>query len=1242
MKINVPQRRPFDTDPALPFVEPTLGQTANAQYGRVFDPISESLRFYTSPGEYDPETLAASQDYANSRTDLTDAERRRILTFGVGSQDNLAYEIQFLEDQRNRQNTISRSSGLNLFITDPSLHFSLAIPYLAVNATTRLGTALTNVQGSRAVAGIGPRLRTSAEATFGDDLASVARFAPERLTEIRGIGPTRAAAAEMSFMQPVTMAANAARIMRGENLTAAQFARIGALDAAVVDGSLSLTEALTEIGLGGDPVDELTNAALLTTGSTLVGGALGYGFGSLFDRPLRQGARVKVFHDNYRQYLNNVSDRPLDRGEDVSYAGQWFTNSIFYRALPTPLKVEIGDAEVPNWAKEDLLGLAGDNGMPTVQNQRGESHGSSVFINAGRRNGEWYQTLEVINENFRQVNPRGATEVLNIPVGSVIERARRIFGRDNFSPEDWYNRIGQLYVDEVPFDQMTGQEAASVQALDAFFRKYESELTAEGLINPRDLFEETYSANVGRQSELVSVTNSIIEQNRTWMTKGMTDISELIEQKSNTLRGLFRVEGGRGLTDAQLRLRKNIEDELVDLQASLDRFDKLFEKINGARSVDELAALYDQLDLTPSMREALKKLGNAMDETRVRIDNAAQVIERNQGRATRRYFPRFFNRRAIEQDREKLKGILINWYRNNNEIMTKGDDGLYQFTTLSTDPANLAKRADSTIDAILGEVDDDDIDAIFTGFGRSGPLMSRRLDIPNELIKDFLVTDAKEVMIAYTQRVAPRLEFHKRFRDPETGQLMTLESRVAYMRNRLRNDGVSEQKIDRYIKNFVGTYDRVVGSAIKNPDAIDTRIANILRTAASWTYLGGSGVAALGDAASLFMDHEISVMGKALLSNMDDVTLKVGKRELNLAGDGLEIVQGTTHLRYMESLTGNSLRRSTADKINNAFYVANGLAPVTVAIKSMDALLRGHTLIEASQKLLDGTATNFERTFLARYNITEDIAQRFVNMPFEKSANGLILPNTKAWTDEEATIAFRNALRSGVMNRIIMGTPADKPLVMDGVAYIPEHVARKLPYGDKLPTDPRIQGYRRIESGLLALPFTFYTYTLGALNKITANHAAGAVRNRLAHAAVAMGLGSMIVQFRTPGPVWDNMDTEDKIARAFDFSGLAAIYSDMGYRALAMNNELGFESNFPIQPKFMADPDPLGALISIGGAPADWAYNLGSAVSDMMAGNYNEGVKGLIRSTPLISTIGIMGGLRDDALAIANQIPRSP
>jgi hypothetical protein len=318
----------------------------------------------------------------------------------------------------------------------------------------------------------------------------------------------------------------------------------------------------------------------------------------------------------------------------------------------------------------------------------------------------------------------------------------------------------------------------------------------------------------------------------------------------------------------------------------------------------------------------------------------------------------------------------------------------------------------------------------------------------------------------------------------------------------------------------------------------------------------------------------------------------------------------------------------------------NGLGPVTVAVKSMDSLLRGHSIIEYSEKFLAGNATKFEKEFLARYNITPADMGAFARMPTEKSSGGLILANTDAWTDEAATEVFRNALRSGVINRVIMGTPADKPIIMGGVAYVPDSVADLMPFD--LPKDPRVQGYRRVESGLLALPFTFYSYTLGALSKITANYATGSVRNKAVHTAVALGLGAAIVKVRTPSWAWDEMDTEDKLMRAFDFSGLAAIYTDLMYRSLSLVSDVGIEANFPIQPRFVSEPDKLGAAVSLGGAPADYAYNILSGLGSMASGNYGEGAKDLIKNMPVISAMAFGGVIEDSAIGIASYLPNRP
>ena len=717
----------------------------------------------------------------------------------------------------------------------------------------------------------------------------------------------------------------------------------------------------------------------------------------------------------------------------------------------------------------------------------------------------------------------------------------------------------------------------------------------------------------------MSVSRSIVEQNKRWMQGHVDNLQKGLDSKMAKLADLESKFDQRGLTQNQQQLMQKLEDEIADLKDKKAYFDEKFDTINNANGIDEILEQLNELDLTDKMADALAKNKKALAEVRARAENASEMIERGRGMEPSNYLFRVFNRRKIEKDRDAFRQILIDHFRDNNEVFSTDQKGLFKVTKLPTDDASLAKRAEQTINNILGETDEDAIDAIFTGFGRNGPLISRRLNIPNSKVKDYIVTDIKELMIGYTTRVAPKIEYHKRFRNPENGRLMTLEARLDYLRNMLRKDKVPEREIDKYIKNYVSVYDQVVGTTLKRPDAMDTKIANFLRTSATWTFLSGSGVAALGDASSLFMDHELSVIGRGFLGLMDDVSLKLGKKEANLAGEALEIVRGTTQLKYLESLSNDIFTKTVPDRLNNAFFVANLLAPVTIAIKSMDALLRSHTIIEASINKTKGKATKFEIEFLARYNIDDKLAEKISTMPYEKSNGGLYLANTEAWTNDSVTEAFRNALNSGIMNRVIMGTPADKPMMMNGVAYIPDSIASKLPF--ELPVDPRVPGYRRAESGLLALPFTFYSYTMGALSKITANHAAGSVRNRLSHIAVAMGLGYMIVKYRTPSFAWDDMDTEDKIARSFDFSGLAAIHSDMAYRMLAMHNELGFESNFPIQPKYQGEADPLGAVLSLGGAPVDWGYSVSKAITEMMSGNFSDGAKDLISITPLLETM---------------------
>ena len=217
---------------------------------------------------------------------------------------------------------------------------------------------------------------------------------------------------------------------------------------------------------------------------------------------------------------------------------------------------------------------------------------------------------------------------------------------------------------------------------------------------------------------------------------------------------------------------------------------------------------------------------------------------------------------------------------------------------------------------------------------------------------------------------------------------------------------------------------------------------------------------------------------------------------------------------------------------------------------------------------------------------------------------------------DELRVTWNSAMSTGILNTILMGTPADKPTVVDGVVLVPQRIGQK--FG--LKPDPKYLGYARIEDPLMGLPFQFYSYSLAAVNKITGRYATGQVRHRAAGIAATMVLGYMVVDAKTPDYAMDRMSIQDKVARAFDAGGLAPIYSDMAYTALTTTLAMGGPNitGGVIQPKFAQEPDPVGGVVGLAGAGPNITYDIGRATADLIAGDHGEGAKQLIRNMPFM------------------------
>lgn len=1001
-----------------------------------------------------------------------------------------------------------------------------------------------------------------------------------------------------------------------------------------VPNSMDLANKLSE---GRDAQEAVLTAITNQVFAQSMASFIGFGGGAALDK-IKKNALVNATNHS-RQVNEAVNARPdkpqidttsptqivtseplpeVGKG-DLDFTGKWFTDTIFYKALPTPVKT-VMNSNAPDEVKLMFMRLINDAGVTFKLNQQGKGFGKSVAQEAGELAGKWGGVYNELHKIWSEVNPRGGTQPLDMPIQNSIEKIRNLFGKESLTFEDWSKNIVHMYMNNKTPN--TAPDTRAIKLVREYFDEWDRSLNDVGLLNQRSYLVTRQTDITKRTTSVSNVAQDILRSNRDFLEQKITDLDTKIKQIQKSGKTGRKI----GLSKKQTALVKTLKKEKSDLSSALEA--------SYRANINNFSTYLDDLALSAKQKKALGNISKHIDEMKSRFNNIDEYlkgIDIDKG-LREPFFPRYFNRRYIEQNREKFVSKLVEEFKKNPNIEAYNPaTKRFEIIRQSTDEKSLRKRANNTADEILDMVDDEGFneDYAFFGSGRSKHTIHRKLNVPNSALEEFMITDLKQVLIAYNSKVAPKYAFAKQFRTIDDTPA-TIDELVADMRVLMQKSNMNEKEINKIAKEFYGTYERVVGRLTLKPDRLDTKIAQGLQSATQWTFLGGAGQAALTDFANIFLDNKMRTIGKGIMALLDENSLKLSRKELQQAGDGFEVVGGTYSMKWLESLSNDPFRSGLTDKINNAFYQFNLLSQITLLAKTLESTFRAHTIIEAATRFANDGASDWEKVFLARYNIDKDLAAKIAASPFEKTDNGFILANTEMWSDADAVSAFRSALRSGVMNRIIMGTASDKPYVMSGKTYMPKHLADMM----GLPESKRIQGYAEIESPFLALPFTFYTYTFGAFNKITTNYAQGTVRNPAIHFLVAMFLGYQVMKMRTPSWALEDMDLEDKFLRSFDYSGLAALYSDLTYRSLEMGMAFDIANPTPFQPKFKEDPDPLGGIVSIFGAPADYSYGFIKGAKDFVRGDYSEFVDQSVRQIPLIGNFLIKEQVKDVSNAL--------
>jgi len=1072
--------------------------------------------------------------------------------------------------------------------------------------------------------------------------------------------------------------------------------------------------------------------------------------------------------NKHERALRSIEDA-AGVADNYEIAPNIFVNSPFFNAVSTPMKRGL-NSKVVNSAKSALLKLGHDSGLTLSMNKFGRSIGPSVYQKSVIMEGEWVQANSALTDIWSKTLgfEQGARRPMGINVADIVERGSKIRTGEDRTYGTWLREVGRKRVNGLePADEMEGQ---AIEIMNKFYKRWEDRLEDVGLLGSRRNLEETIKRQEYRLNE--------------------------VTQKLDNWEKLMR------------------EGKL-----------KNWEKKNKRPAAD-----------VRDMYEAkILRLNDAIEENRMSIDSLADQSIRPANEDM--FMPRYWDTNKIRKNRAELEKIIADWYKS-NPVVYKKEGG--KFRRVELDPSNeaTAARAKETVDGLLGLKDTLHPENIAYGFGKSKHLRHRELDIPNRLVYDFIVQDPIAIMKAYTHRTAGVYQFKKMFGNRSVADVLDdLEEEMILAGN-------SQKEINAYRRDFAHMYDRIVGSPVHNFDRIDFKAAQMVKDLAYMNYLGSAGFSAISDFSRIIMEHEMGDVLKGLATILERDKMKLSIEETNLLGEAIDIIKGSAHIRMTDNMTNNPLQNSAWDTARNVYNVANLLGPMTQIAKEFDGLLRGHMLIKLSKQWVDGSISQKDATYLARYGITRELAEVYAKAPVQQTKSGLYIANTSAWTDTiqfpdttakiitgptnsyngnrykpafyresenaiyidedyirdvmypegwwknprfegirgisediirnaddlvtfvkmheilhtkyrpedlgiigtevkqkefvvsvraagfefnrtyksakqlqkeldflevelarqgelmtalrdagadpldneflfasyehnfaiieklkslqkskdykqqlkieesgktpreltneqavayenaindftidhlknqtriraEDTETFRTAMQSGILNTVMMGTPADRPIITDGVVYVPHRIAKTFGYEE----DSLVKGYSRVESGVLGLPFQFYSYSLAAMNKVTAAYTQGQIKNPMTGVVAAMGLGYLAVQIKTPDWAWEQMEWSDRFARSFDQSGLLALYSDLLYSSINTSMALGYDNYMEgiISPKFPQEEDYVDAATGLLGAGPSIAVDLTvNPMASFINGEAGEGMKTFIRNLPFM------------------------
>jgi predicted GNAT family acetyltransferase len=367
----------------------------------------------------------------------------------------------------------------------------------------------------------------------------------------------------------------------------------------------------------------------------------------------------------------------------------------------------------------------------------------------------------------------------------------------------------------------------------------------------------------------------------------------------------------------------------------------------------------------------------------------------------------------------------------------------------------LRAKAHETTDRILGSPDgrlpydefagSPDFGPRPPGAPARGSLAERALNVSNAFARDWIERDIEQVVRTYMHTFMPDVMLAERFGDVEMSEAFRKindeHAALSDATKGMKEAAKLEKQKDGAIEDLAATRDRFRGLYNIPQTASAKRLGRIsaaVRNANVPLSLGMAAVSSLPDAAgAMFRWGMMSALSdgwvpfvKSVMSNRE--LAKEELRQFKVMGIAIDTITAQRHHEFAgitETYKPSSPLERTLQWGADKFNLVNLLGPWTDMVKSISSTVAATGLLRAAEASVKGTATAKQVRALGAANITPAVAERIAEQYRVSGTliDGVLLPNTQAWTDAAARTAFEGALAREA--NIAVVTPGlDKPL----------------------------------------------------------------------------------------------------------------------------------------------------------------------------------------------------------------------